>query len=96
MLERQKIIELKKMLAIFKTEKDKYGRDITVMSDFFEGYVQQMTSELREQSNCEILQDIPISDLGMINEVINQASMILKGNVAYNFNLKKIFNIIAC
>lgn len=33
----------KEPLVIFKTKEDKYGRDITVMSDFFDGYVQQMS-----------------------------------------------------
>ena len=43
--------EPKKPLVIFKTEEDRYGRDITAMSDFFDGYVQQMSLALREQSN---------------------------------------------
>ena len=30
--------EQKKPLVIFKTEVDRYGRDITAMSDFFELY----------------------------------------------------------
>lgn len=38
----------KEPLAIFKTKEDKYGRDITVMSDFFKGYIQQMSLALRE------------------------------------------------
>lgn len=36
-------MEKKKPLVIFKTEEDRYDRDITAMSDFFDGYVQQMS-----------------------------------------------------
>lgn len=42
-------------LVIFKTDEDKYKRDITLMSDFFDGYVQQMASSIREQSNFEVI-----------------------------------------
>ena len=42
-------------LVIFKTDEDKYKRDITSMSDFFDGYVQQMASSIREQSNFEVI-----------------------------------------
>lgn len=40
-------VESMKSLVIFKTDADKYGRDIIVMSDFFAGYVQQMSLFLR-------------------------------------------------
>lgn len=80
--ENTEIIETEKRpLVIFKTDADKYGRDITVMSDFFDGYVQQMALSIREQSNLEVLQDIPVANFGIINDVIHQASVILKGNV---------------
>lgn len=39
-----------KSLIIFKTKDDKYGRDITAMSDFFDGYVQQMSLALKKES----------------------------------------------
>ena len=81
-IEEIEIVEIeKKPLVIFKTEADKYGRDITLMSDFFDGYVQQMASTIRKQSNFEVLENIPASSLGIINDAIHQASVILKGNV---------------
>lgn len=81
-IEEIEIVETeKKPLVIFKTEADKYGRDITLMSDFFDGYVQQMASTIRKQSNFEVLENIPASSLGIINDAIHQASVILKGNV---------------
>lgn len=73
--------EPKKPLVIFKTEEDRYGRDITAMSDFFDGYVQQMSLALREQSNLEIVSEIPIADLGIINDVVHQADIIMKGKI---------------
>ena len=59
-------LESTKSLAIFKTDADKYGRDITAMSDFFDGYVQQMSLLLREQAKKEIVSDIPIADIKQI------------------------------
>lgn len=81
-IEEVKIVEAEKRpLVIFKTDADKYGRDITLMSDFFEGYVQQMALSIREQSNLEVIQDIPVASIGIINDAIHQADVILKGNV---------------
>lgn len=73
--------EPKKPLVIFKTEEDRYGRDITAMSDFFDSYVQQMSLALREQSNFEIVSELPIADLGIINDVVHQADIIMKGEI---------------
>lgn len=81
-IEDVKIVEtVKRPLVIFKTDADKYGRDITLMSDFFDGYVQQMALSIREQSNLEVIQDIPFASIGIINDAIHQAGVILKGNV---------------
>ena len=81
-LEKLEINETEKsLLVIFKTEADKYSCDITSMSDFFDGYVQQMSLSLRKQSNLEVLHDIPVASIGLINDAIHQASVVLKGNV---------------
>ncbi len=74
-------LESTKSLAIFKTDADKYGRDITAMSDFFDGYVQQMSLFLREQAEMEIVSDIPIADIGILHDVVHQANVIMQGNV---------------
>ena len=71
----------KESLVIFKTDEDKYGRDITVMSDFFEDYVQQMSLSLREQSNLELISDFPVADFGILIDVVHHADVLLKGNV---------------
>lgn len=81
-IEEVKIVEAEKRpLVIFKTDADKYGRDITLMSDFFDGYVQQMALSIKDQSNLEAIQDIPVASIGIINDAIHQASVVLKGNI---------------
>ena len=71
----------KKPLEIFKTEADITGRDITQMSNFFDGYIEQMSLALREESAIEVLSEIPISDLSIINKVVQKARILLKDNV---------------
>lgn len=71
----------RKSLMLFKTDIDRYGRDITAMSDFFDDYVQQMSLALREQSALEIVSELPVVNLGIINDVIHQADIIMKGNI---------------
>ena len=73
----------KKSLSIFKTNADKYGSDITAMSDFFDGYVQQMSLKIKEENNLEHISKLPISDIGIINDVIHQAHIITKGNITF-------------
>ena len=71
----------RKPLEIFKTEADITGRDITQMSNFFDGYIEQMSLALREESAIEVLSEIPIADLSVVNEVVQKARVLLKGNV---------------
>lgn len=71
----------KKPLEIFKTKADLTGRDITQMSNFFDGYIEQMSLALREESAIEVLSEIPISDLSIVNEVVQTARVLLKYNV---------------
>ena len=73
-------VEIKPKLTIFKTDIDRYGRDITAMSNFFDGYVQQMALTLKDPSMMEIVTDIPIADIGIINDVIHQANIMVNGN----------------
>lgn len=68
-------------LVIFKTKEDRYGNDIAAMSDFFDGYIQQMSLSLREQSNLEIVSELTIADLCIINDVVHQANAITRGDI---------------
>lgn len=71
----------RKPLEIFKTKADLTGRDITQMSNFFDGYIEQMSLALREGSAIEVLSEIPFSDLSIVNEVVQRARVLLKDNV---------------
>lgn len=73
----------RKPLMLFKTEEDKTGRDILAMSDFFDGYVQQMSLELRKRSNLEIVSELPVANLGIIKDVLHQADVIMQGNTTW-------------
>ena len=71
----------RKPLQIFKTEADITGREIAQMSNFFDGYIEQMTLALREESAVEVLSEIPIPDLNIVSEVVQTAHVLLKNNV---------------
>lgn len=71
----------KKPLVIFKTDADIYGRNISAMSNFFDGYVQEMSLAIRESDGSQVVMDLPISDLSIIGESINQAEIVMRGNV---------------
>lgn len=71
----------RKPLMLFKTDIDRYSRDIIAMSDFFDAYIQQMSSELRDQSTLEIVSELPVANLGIIHDVIHQADVIIRGKI---------------
>lgn len=68
-------------LVIFKTEADIYGTNIAEMSNFFDGYIQEMSVAIRESDGLQPILDMPIADLGILGDVINQAGVIMQGNV---------------
>lgn len=76
-----KIIVERKPLVIFKTDADIYGRNISEMSNFFDGYVQKMSLAIRESDGLQVITDLPFSDLNLIGEAINKADIIINGNV---------------
>ena len=51
------------------------------MSNFFDGYVQEMSLAIRESDGSQVVMDLPISDLSIIGESINQAEIVMRGNV---------------
>ena len=73
----------RKPLMLFKTDIDRYGRDVTAMSDFFDGYIQQMSLALRTQSTLEIVSELPVANLGIIRDVLHQADVIMRGNTTW-------------
>ena len=71
----------KKELSILVTDEDKFGRDITKMSNFFEVYIQQLSNELSTSTMVDVLGNIPIADLGIINDVIQYAEVMMDGSM---------------
>ena len=78
-----KFAEPKHKLCILVTDEDKYGTDIAKMSDFFDLCVQQMSYELKEYTTSDILREIPVADLGIINDVVHHAEVLMKGTYGY-------------
>lgn len=73
----------KQELRIFVTDVDKYGTDVTKMSNFFEFYIQQLTCELNTNTAVNVLENIPIADLGIINEAIHYIDLMRNGKYGY-------------
>jgi hypothetical protein len=73
----------KQELRIFVTDVDKHGTDVTKMSNFFEFYIQQLTSELSTNTAVNVIENIPIADLGIINEVIHYIDVMINGKYEY-------------
>lgn len=80
----QEIVESgKQELGIFVTDVDKYGTDVTKMSNFFESYIQQLTCVLSTNNAVNVIENIPIADLGIINEVVHHAAVMMHGEYGY-------------
>jgi|SRR5665647_63435 len=72
-----------KELSILVTDEDKYGTDITKMSNFFDVYIQQLSCELSSNTMVDVLRNIPIADIGIINDVVRQAEVMMDGEYGY-------------
>lgn len=73
----------KNTLAILITEEDKTGRDIAKMSDFFDGYIQALSTQICTTSTVEIFDAVSVADLGIINEVATYAEALMQGKYGY-------------
>lgn len=85
--EEQKNVELSETalvpseLHILVTEADTNGYEISKMSDFMGLYAQQLTRSLAESPFVEIVSGIPVADIGIIHDVVQQAAVVAKGNI---------------
>ena len=52
---------------------------IASLTDFFDGYIRQLSNSIRTDSMTEVVKDIPAADIGIINEVVQRAEVISKG-----------------
>ena len=57
--------------------------DITKMSNFFEVYIQQLTSELSTNTAVDVLRNFPVADIGIINDVVRHAEVMMDGKYGY-------------
>jgi len=73
----------KKELSILVTDEDKYGTDITKMSNFFEVYIQQLSCKLSTNTMVDVLRNIPVGDIGTINDVVRHAEVMMDGKYGY-------------
>lgn len=73
----------KQELRIFVTKEDRLGTDVTKMSNFFESYIQQLTCELSTNTAVNVIENIPIADIGIINEVVHHAAVMMDGDYGY-------------
>lgn len=64
---------------ILVTDEDKTGEDILAMSDFFGGYVQQLTDVIRTNAVTTYVLSIPVADIGIIGEVVQKTEVISQG-----------------
>jgi len=80
--QKDEIVELEKQpLLIFKTEEDRTGRDIAKLSDFFDDYLKEMSISLYANSEVEVLKEIPVADLGVVNDVMHHLQMVSNGKI---------------
>ncbi len=69
----------RKEVHILVTEEDKTGNDILAMSDFFDGYVRQLTNVICTDAVTTYVPSVPIADIGIISEVVQRAEVISQG-----------------
>lgn len=67
---------------ILITDADTYGTELAKMSDFMEEYAKLQVSSLSNSSLTSIMVDIPIADIGIINDVIQHARIVAKGDIS--------------
>lgn len=72
-----------KELLILVPDEDEHGMDINLMSDFFGLYIEQLSRELSTNVSEDFVDNIPIADLQIINEVVYGAEVVLQGEYEY-------------
>ena len=80
----------KKELCILVTEEDKNGRNIALMSDFFETHIMQLTKELNEKNALQTIEDIPPAYFGMMNEALCKFKNVFSGNITFTLDFNSL------
>ena len=71
----------KKPLIIFKTEADRKKQDISLMSNFFDGYINQLCLTENKSANLQIVKNITVSNIGLVKEAINKGKILIKNDI---------------
>jgi len=74
-------IIVKKPLIIFKTEADRNTNDITLMSNFFDTYIQQLCIYEQSNNQLETIKNITNENLTIINEALKKSEIISTDNI---------------
>jgi hypothetical protein len=67
---------------ILITDADTHGTEITKMSDFMGEYAKLQVSSLNNSALTSVMVDIPIADVGIINDVVQHARIVAKGDIS--------------
>lgn len=70
-------------LSILVTDEDKMGRDITKMSNFFDGYINSLSTQVRSNTSLEVIHDLQVADIGIIGEVLHHAEALTTGRYSF-------------
>ena len=72
-----------KALCILITDEDKTGRDIAKMSNFFDGYITALSTQINSSTSIEAVHDLQVADIGIINEALHHAEAITSGKYSF-------------
>ena len=64
-------------LNILVTDKDKYGHDITEMSDFMDRYALSITENIKSGSQLIELKNIPFAETGILGSLAQISTALL-------------------
>lgn len=79
--EKNELIE--RPIHILVTNEDMYGTDISKMSNFFDLYIQDLSRHVTTVPGMNIMQNMPVANLEILNEVVQQADVVLQGGIEY-------------
>lgn len=70
-----------KPLVIFKTEADRKKQDISLMSNFFDGYIEQLSLIKNETVELQIVKNMTVSNISLIKEAINKGNILIENDM---------------
>lgn len=74
---------LERPVHILVTNEDMHGTNIAKMSNFFDLYIRDLSHGIIAAPGREIIKNIPVADIQIINEVVQQADIILHVGTEY-------------